>query len=67
MKRLDPKSHNESPIVVVRFPAGLVRALDARAEVEGSTRSIVLRRALVAELGRKPKLGSRKGGTDAEA
>jgi len=64
VKRLDPKSR-KSVIVVVRFPVGLVRALDARAQVEDSTRSVILRRALVAELRKKPTPGTSMGGTDA--
>lgn len=53
MRRLDPKA--PSTIVLVRLPPDLLRALDARAAAEGTTRSDVVRAALVSALKSKPR------------
>jgi hypothetical protein len=45
--------------VLVRLPPDLLRALDERAGEEGTTRSAVLRGALVAALARKPRKGGK--------
>lgn len=60
MRPLDSKG-KASVIVLVRLPPALVKGLDARAAEEGTTRSDVLRSALVDALRRKP----RKGGSRA--
>lgn len=54
MRPLDAKG-KPSVIVLVRLPPALVRALDARVNEEGTTRSDVLRGALVSALRRKPR------------
>ena len=64
MQRLDPK--NRSVVLLVRVAPALARALDARAAKEGTTRSVILRRALVVALQPQGSPRRTKGADDAK-